>query len=1336
MFTTDQHRRRSPRARVGTLVAAALSFALAGFAVEPVLDVHNALPDLDTRVGSLPPSGAALAIVSSLGARAEWNRFGTPASVVKHGGYLATGLSGSPVTAARNWIRANKALFKLSDAGVDALEMINDSKMAGYDGRAVVFRQKFGSLPAGPEGLITVAIKGGKIAYVSSSSAGDQPPPGAATISATTAWINAAIEIGRIASPSAVTNVRTENGWTVFDVDGFSYFQRARLVAFPTLTLGVRPAFESNVVDNQDGVLSGYTSFVDAQTGQVLMRQNRVDQIAPLPVLAQVAPNQRTTVFSGAYVPPACSTPRSGPFLAILGDQRIDVVATSAVPANDIVLKLYHESDSVNPVASMDLLTSPEHIEYAPGGQIPVGNYFVEVCPFEPLNQDADNFAATITFSDVATPSTGNYPPRWKLFPANPSLSFTIDPLSRRFVYANDDVRRVWCWELVDAGGAPVLGCDDVHAQKPELLNLAARGPWDYLFRANTPSFKTIGNAAVSTEAWFAAVGPPQVFGGPVALGPGPTGYSPTAADRKYSEESISPINAFSNQWNKSGCDPTPLVAFPVGSANDRDAAAINLFSMHNRMHDWSYYLGFTERNFNLQDSNFGNGAPGAFPFGRENDPELGFVQAGAATGGFSPNPQTSGGGRNNANQLTLQDGVPGLTNMYLWQPAAGGWYGPCVDGDYDMSVIGHEYTHAISNRMVGGPDNGLTGHQAGAMGESWSDQVAVEYLNEYGFVPTAAENPFSVGSYVTGNQIRGIRNYGMNISPLNYSNVGYDISGPQVHADGEIWTATGFDLRQLLVNKYNATYPSGNMALQRKCADGLDTADHCPGNRRWIQIMFDAFLTMPSAVSYLGARDAYLAADQMRFGGANKTELWKGFARRGMGINASTAGNADTDPIPSFELPNGSICPGCGANATVSFKVVSMDEAQPGCTTGCNTELGRKPIAAKIFVGRYEARSNHIVLTIPDHTTPLVPVKFAPGTYEFLVVAPGYGHFRFQRTFTAGQSATLIPWVRRNWASSTNISGQFATAAGDGTGLGSLIDDTEATQWERTGAMPSIAGSQVTVDLAGATRTVSRVRVSALLFNPTGLQARLTALRQFDISTCTASAPNSNCTTPPLGFTKIYTSPADAFPGVRPRPAAPDLQLREFTVPSTQATHVQIKVLTNQCTGNIDYQGDQDPGDIPNLSDCIAGSTRENDVRIAELQVVSGGGGVGVPGDPVVTLEMAAPLTAAPGATIQYDLTYTNFGPEPSMNATITDVLPADLNFVSATGPATYNAATRTVTWNLGTVPVLYTGTVQLTARVSPTALIGTAIANQAEFRGDLTVSPPTAAAVTLVLP
>jgi hypothetical protein len=101
------------------------------------------------------------------------------------------------------------------------------------------------------------------------------------------------------------------------------------------------------------------------------------------------------------------------------------------------------------------------------------------------------------------------------------------------------------------------------------------------------------------------------------------------------------------------------------------------------------------------------------------------------------------------------------------------------------MSVIAHEYTHAITNRMVAGPRNGLSSPQG--MSESWSDLVAVEYLAEHGYAP-AGSRAFTIGEYVTSDPDAGIRNYNMSDSPLNYSHIDYDFVGLQVHASGEVW--------------------------------------------------------------------------------------------------------------------------------------------------------------------------------------------------------------------------------------------------------------------------------------------------------------------------------------------------------------------------------------------------------------------------------------------------------------------------------------------------------------------------------------------------------------------
>ena len=55
-----------------------------------------------------------------------------------------------------------------------------------------------------------------------------------------------------------------------------------------------------------------------------------------------------------------------------------------------------------------------------------------------------------------------------------------------------------------------------------------------------------------------------------------------------------------------------------------------------------------------------------------------------------------------------------------------------------------------------------------------------------------------------------------------------------------------------------------------------------------------------------LDARNAMIAADQMRFGGANKEEMWAAFARRGMGADATVADADDDQPTPSFATPSG----------------------------------------------------------------------------------------------------------------------------------------------------------------------------------------------------------------------------------------------------------------------------------------------------------------------------------------------------------------------------------------------------------------------------------------------
>ncbi len=106
-------------------------------------------------------------------------------------------------------------------------------------------------------------------------------------------------------------------------------------------------------------------------------------------------------------------------------------------------------------------------------------------------------------------------------------------------------------------------------------------------------------------------------------------------------------------------------------------------------------------------------------------DPIMGLVQAGAISGG-----EPTYTGRDNAYMLTLPDGIPPWSGMFLWEPINDAFEGPCRDGDFDAGVIEHEYAHGLSNRYVGTTDGALGGHQSGSMGEGWGDWYALNHLH------------------------------------------------------------------------------------------------------------------------------------------------------------------------------------------------------------------------------------------------------------------------------------------------------------------------------------------------------------------------------------------------------------------------------------------------------------------------------------------------------------------------------------------------------------------------------------------------------------------------------
>ena len=1112
-------------------IASTTAPAAAAVELEKVVTWGDSVPglsDLDTR-GSAAPTAAQRTAARSLGAvDLGWNRFGTPSSILPADGVLATATSDDPVVAARAWLRNNAAVFGLTAAQVDDLELVSSQPFAQSDARAVLFRQRFGPLSPALGSMVTVGVGNGEIAYASSSLARTSATPAAAVLTPLEGWLNAARDVGRtnldVGAITRTVDETVDDGvapWTRLRVPGFAQEQQVRLRALALADGTVRPVFEANVVDTDQGVAFAYTSMVDAVTGDVLHRQNQVEH------------SQTTEPFQGSLDGSDCG--ESHPFeLTDDHTRQVTVIASAANLANDAVIKLLDPQGDV--ITSADLLTSPETLTYTAPDPLPQGIYSVQICPFEGTAWlPPTNYAGLVTTSDSEGATSPVGYPAWRYFPANPTLNYSPDHTPTN--------NEIGCWRI-DGRGYCSLSSGSV----AQLFG----APWDYSHELDAPTLTTVGNNASTHEAWASPLTPGGAFQAPV---------SPT---REYLDE-------FTDSWNNSKCDPTTLV--PGG--NDILPSVTNLFAAHNRMHDYSYGLGFTERNYNLQQVNVENP-----DLGRDADPEVGNAQAGALTGG-----QPSYLGRDNANQITLQDGIPGITNQYLFQPIAGAFYSPCTDGGLDMSIVGHEYTHAISNRMIGGPDEGITSEQGGAMGESWGDLVGAEYLFSHGY--STGTNPWAVGPYATGNPVTGIRDYAINDNPLTYANYGFDSTGTEVHADGEIWNGVQWEVRSALVDRWNARYPYGDRERQLHCAEGTNRngplrAGVCPGNRRWVSLMFDAFLLQQGATSFVDARNAMIAADRLRFNGANEKVLWDAFAKRGLGSGARTTPDS-TDPSASFASPTAD-------NGRIRF-----DTPGPG----------------RVYVGRYEARSNPVADTLAKTASDDV-AAFVPGRYEMLFVSATRGFKRFTMTVQPGESRTVRIRQPRNLTAAAN--GAAVIAASEGSlNAASLLDGTENTNWGGVNADGSNVDESspfVSVDLAGATHTVRRVAVSAMLnpSPPDGSEvplaqdpdsgSRFTALRRFALERCV-----SRCGAAGATWTRFYVSPADAFPSVVPRPVAPDLILRSFDVPDVSAAAIRLVALENQCTGYAGYAGDQDndPGNNP---DCRTGSDRGSIVHAAELQV------------------------------------------------------------------------------------------------------------------------------------
>ena len=226
---------------------------------------------------------------------------------------------------------------------------------------------------------------------------------------------------------------------------------------------------------------------------------------------------------------------------------------------------------------------------------------------------------------------------------------------------------------------------------------------------------------------------------------------------------------------------------------------------------------------------------------------------------------------------------------------------GMTPDGDFDNGIITHEYGHGISNRLTGDGYSCLDPFaDKEQMGEGWSDFFAIMLTNKAG---DNASVPRGMGTYVIGQPITGLgirpAKYSPDFSINNYTygntngmeSLSNGVLVPNVHPIGFVWATMLWDLHWQYVAKYG--YSSDV------------TANATNGSSRVLQMVTNGLKLQPCNPTFIDGRNAILAADAAATEGVDKCLIWKTFAKRGLGVNASAGSKTNiNDQVEDFTFP------------------------------------------------------------------------------------------------------------------------------------------------------------------------------------------------------------------------------------------------------------------------------------------------------------------------------------------------------------------------------------------------------------------------------------------------
>jgi extracellular elastinolytic metalloproteinase len=321
----------------------------------------------------------------------------------------------------------------------------------------------------------------------------------------------------------------------------------------------------------------------------------------------------------------------------------------------------------------------------------------------------------------------------------------------------------------------------------------------------------------------------------------------------------------------------------PASAAVNLQNSIVGMFFHVNWLHDRWYEAGFDEASGNAQQDNYGRGGVGGDPILAEGND-------------FS--------GTDNANMSTPADGASPRMQMFEF-------LGPTPDqpsrtSNHEALITFHEMGHYVTNRLIANA-GGLTNQQGRAMGEGWGDFFAICMTSQD--TDDFVNGVFPVGGWTDwtptfcDNYYFSIRRYpytaDMTKNPLTFSHISDGVmlpAGPPinpngggsnslVHNAGEVWCTA---LWEVFVNL-------------------VATHGHAEAERRMLAYVIGGLKLTPPQPTYTEARDGIIDAvaalhpDDLR-------EVWSGFAKRGMGVDAvspSSSSTTLTGVVESYDIPS-----------------------------------------------------------------------------------------------------------------------------------------------------------------------------------------------------------------------------------------------------------------------------------------------------------------------------------------------------------------------------------------------------------------------------------------------